>query len=169
VAIAVVSDAVFAVVIIGVVHVVYISNSSFHSLLQNHTGNAVVLSAYDGDNRRRRLASSIKRLGNMGAHERVNFLINERVKKIEGEASFYDDDRGERALQNQATRRQKITFDNCTFKDNAQGAKSGFEKYGIISVEGSADDLILRSCSFRNNEFGDPLDVVSYQCSALLS
>jgi hypothetical protein len=118
----------------------------------------------------------------MGAHERVNFLINERIKKIEGEASFYDDevdeglhdpphaDYGDRVLQNEATRRQKITFDNCTFEYNAQGAKSGFEKYGIITVEGVADDLTLKSCTFRHNEFGDPLDVVSchVQCIFIL-
>jgi hypothetical protein len=156
----------------GVVHVVHRSNSSFHSLIQNHTGNGVVLSDYQGQPSRRRLASSMKKLENLGARERVNLLINERIKKMKGEVSFYDDeveerlqdrdfDQGERALQNDETLRQKTTFVNCTFKYNTQGPKSGFEKYGVIAVEGVADDLALRSCSFSNNEFGIPPDVVS--------
>ena len=58
-------------------------------------------------------------------------------------------------------KRQSVTFDSCKFLSNSYGEKTIETKYGVVTAETNANDVVIKNCVFENNDFGDKNIVVS--------
>jgi hypothetical protein len=58
--------------------------------------------------------------------------------------------------------RQVVTFENCLFQNNSIGPEGDGTNDGVIYTLLSSNDLILKSCTFKNNNYAAPLNGVRF-------
>jgi hypothetical protein len=80
---------------------------------------------------------------------------------VEDARASYD-----RALQvgGDIIEKQVVTFENCVFVNNSVGPEGGLTQDGVIYVASPSNELIIKNCTFKNNDFGDPVNGVSRLC-----